>query len=41
MGFSAGAGLGYLAGLGIVGRKVRIADLTRELALILDRPIFG
>jgi uncharacterized protein (TIGR03435 family) len=39
MGLSAGPGLGYLAGLGIVGRKVRIANLSRELALILDRPI--
>jgi uncharacterized protein (TIGR03435 family) len=27
------------ARLGIVGRKVHIADLSRELALMLDRPI--
>ena len=39
MGYSAGPGRGYLPGLGITGRKVHIADLTRELALILDRPI--
>jgi uncharacterized protein (TIGR03435 family) len=35
-------GTGYRAGvvgLGIEGRKVRIADLSRQLALILDRPI--
>jgi uncharacterized protein (TIGR03435 family) len=33
--------LAYPAGLGLgmVGRKIRIADLSRQLALILDRPI--
>jgi uncharacterized protein (TIGR03435 family) len=39
MGFSTLPGRRYLPGLGITGRKVHIADLTRELALILDRPI--
>jgi uncharacterized protein (TIGR03435 family) len=38
-GYVSGPGVGFGPGLGIVGRKVRIADLTRELASILDRPI--
>jgi len=40
-GLAEGNSLAYPAGLGLgmVGRKVRIADLSRQLALILDRPI--
>ena len=38
-GYVSGLAMGFSAGLGITGRKVHIADLTRELALILDRPI--
>jgi uncharacterized protein (TIGR03435 family) len=39
-GYVAGPAIGLgLPGLGIEGRKVRIADLSRQLALILDRPI--
>jgi uncharacterized protein (TIGR03435 family) len=39
-GYVAGPAIGLgLPELGIEGRKVRIADLSRQLALILDRPI--
>jgi uncharacterized protein (TIGR03435 family) len=38
-GYVSGPAMGFSAGLGITGRKVHIADLIRELALILDRPI--
>lgn len=38
-GYVSGPGTGFGAGLGMVGRKVRIADFAKELALILDRPV--
>lgn len=38
-GYVSGPGMGFGAGLGMVGRKVRIGDFAKELALILDRPV--
>lgn len=38
-GYVSGPGLGFGPGLGMMGRKVRIADFAKELALILDRPV--
>ncbi len=38
-GYVAGPFEGYLPGLHIEGRKVKVADLIRELASILDRPV--
>jgi uncharacterized protein (TIGR03435 family) len=39
-GYVSGPFEGYPPGLHIEGRKVHMADLIRELALVLDRPVF-